>query len=192
MWSAPAERIWMGLRLGSVAIFCTAAGRTPSGRTTYSTWSALCGRSSPPAQTSASIPGGRGPNLSGESGSHTRVKVMPPCLVASRDSQAEVGAAVLRDEVGVLGVLLDPRVDVGAERQHAKTALARVVEAEPRQVRGQVRAFEGRLHLGVDEADHRVVIAQQVVDEPGEFGADVQLIPGRGRVIGHNGRVGSG
>ena len=57
---------------------------------------------------------------------------------------------------------------------------------------GQVRALEGRLDLGVHEADRRVVLAQLVVDEAGEFGADAQLVPRRGRVIGDNGRVGSG
>jgi hypothetical protein len=56
---------------------------------------------------------------------------------------------------------------------------ARVVEAEPRQVSGQVRALESRLDLGVNEADHlgAVVVAEPVVDKPGQFAAHVHLVP---------------
>src|ERR1700684_2088902 len=131
MWSAPAERICTVLRLGSVPIFRIISGFTPEGRTTYSTSSAVGGNSSPPFHTSASMPAGRPPNASGESGSHTRVNIasvnafndrLLPLAEMFRYAafryaalrQAELGAALVRDEVGVVRVLLDPGADVGA------------------------------------------------------------------------------
>ena len=75
MWSAPAERIWMVFSLGSVTTFRSTSGFLPKGKTTNSTSSALGGSSSSPFHRSASMPAGRPPNASGESGSHTRVNV---------------------------------------------------------------------------------------------------------------------
>src|SRR6185437_11103757 len=189
---APAEVIWMVCRRGSVPSFRIAAGFTPCGRTTYSTWSALSGNSSPPDQTSASMPGGRAPNLSGVSGSHTRINFCASVWSWTNPLQAEVAATLWRDEVGVLGVLLDPGVDVGAEREHGQPALARVVEAVPGQVPGQALALEGVVDLSVQEADHAVVVAELVLHEAREIGPHVQLVPGGGRVVGDHGRVGGG
>ena len=88
--------------------------------------------------------------------------------------EAELGAALVRDEAGVVRVLLDPGADVGAVRQHREVALARVVEGEPGQVRGQVRALEGGLYLRVLQADRLAVAV--VGDEAGEFPLNVVRI----------------
>src|ERR1700722_16694265 len=106
--------------------------------------------------------------------------------------EAEVLAALRPDEGGVGRVLLDPGADVGAEGQHREPAPASVVEAEPRQLGGQVRVPEGGLGLGVDEADRAVALVQLVLHEAGELGPHMQFIPGGGRVVAEHRRVGGG
>src|ERR1700722_11549145 len=161
----------MVLRRGSWVIFRVISGLfAPSGKTTNSTSSALGGRSSPPFHTSASMPAGRPPNASGESGSHTRVNVASMNARAACLGEADLGPTVLRDEVLVPLVLPDPGVDVGAERENGHPALPGVVEAEPGQVGGQAPALEGRLHLGVDQAD--LLAAALVGEVAGQFARD--------------------
>src|ERR1700689_457212 len=156
MWSAPALRIWMVLSFGSVTIFRSTSGFFPKGKTANSTSSAPDGSPPPPFPTSAPIPAGRPPNASGESGSHTRVNVASDEVLVWLDprlGQAELGPAVRWDQVCVLRVLLNPGVDVGAERENGQPPLPGVVEAEPGQVGGQALALEVRLHLGGGQAD---------------------------------------
>src|ERR1700678_3949919 len=185
MLSAPALRIWMVVSFGSVTIFRSISGLIPKGKTTNSTSSALDGSSSPPFHTSASRPAGRPPNASGGSGSHTRVNVASDevlVLLDLRLGQAELGPAVQRDEIRVVRVLLDPGVDVGAERENGQPALPGVVEAEPGQVGGQALALEVGLHLGVVQAD---LLAPKVVgQEAGQLARDPELVAGLFRVVG--------
>ena len=92
----------MVVSFGSVTIFRSTSGFFPKGKTTNSTSSVLDGSSSPPFHTSASMPAGRPPNASGESGSHTRVNVASDEVIVWLDprlGQAELGPAVRWDEV---------------------------------------------------------------------------------------------
>src|SRR5215469_17447599 len=79
-------------------------------------------------------------------------------------------------------MLLEPGPDVGAGRQHGQVPLPGVVEAVAGQVGSESGALKPGLDLGVDEADP--LAAEVVVDETRQGAADMQLIPGRGGIVG--------
>src|SRR6516165_10210249 len=197
MCSAPADMSWMTLRLGRLVISPSVWGVKPNGRTMNSTSSLLSGRGSAPVQTSTSMPSGRffrASTVSGGSGSHTRVTSPPLPVISSMPglgSETEFRAPVRWHQVHVVRVLFEPGLNVGAEREHGQMPVPGVVEAEPGQARREPAALEPGVDLGVVEADHLTV--QVVSDEPGELAADVQLVPGRLRVVGDDrGAAGGG
>src|SRR5712691_8901790 len=205
-WSAPADISCTTFRLGRPAR--TRPSRSPgtsNGSTTNSTSAADAGSDSPPFHTSALMPSGSPRNISGGSGSHTRVTVPPGrerevCYRwadrsgARRDggrragaSEAEFPAAVLRDKVKVVGVLADPRGDVRAEGQHGQAALAGGVKGAAGERASQAHALELVVDLGVNQAEH--VPVQAVLHQPGTLAADMDLKLGSPGVIGDDGGV---
>ena len=188
MWSAPALRIWMVLRLRQRDDFSQYFGiysrrerrrtrprpRSAAAPRRPSTRRPRCRRAGrrTPRGNRAAIPGSTSPPMK------CLCRLVRLARLAS--GQAELGPAVRRDEVRVVRVLLDPGVDVGAERENGQPALPGVVEAEPGQVGRQAPALEGRLDLGVDQAD--LLAAALVGEEAGQLARDPQLVAGLFRV----------
>jgi DNA-binding FadR family transcriptional regulator len=97
--------------------------------------------------------------------------------------QAEFGAAVFRHQVQVVGMLGDPAPDIGTRREHPDALLARGIQREPGQPRGDALSLEPVVNLGMDEVDQMPLIQAVIHDESREVAADVDLKPGFGLVI---------
>jgi len=93
-----------------------------------------------------------------------------------------VRAAILRDQVSVLGVVGNPAAHERAVGQHGQLPFAGGVEAELDELPREATVAEVTEGLGVHQRDLAAV--QSVVDEPGELAVGANLEPLLFRMVG--------
>src|ERR1700759_5187459 len=95
--------------------------------------------------------------------------------------ESELGAAVLGDQVGVLGVAGDEGAGERAEREHGHALLAGLVQDGGDQVTAEAGAAEPGIGLGVDGGEPAA--GPPVLDEAAELTVGLDLVAGPLRMI---------